>query len=249
MRGCCALAVAAPYPGVAALVDKEVAFMKLRSVASLAVLPALVMAVVAVAPGSAGEGRHAVGRGRLHLPEGSAERYTPAILAANRLSRYFVVMKSPSLVEQVKKAEAKGQGMSPAQQRSAVRDAMTSQEAAIRQARSLGSQVFFRYARTANAFSAKLSPAAADALAARSDVASVQPVSIVKLENSTSVPFIGALGDQRAGRRTAGNSTSVRVVPGCSVTARSARATSLPFGSSNSAASRSGSRDFTTMSY
>ena len=43
-----------------------------------------------------------------------------------------------------------------------------------------------------NAFSAVLTPAAAQQMAARHDVASVQPVSIVKLDNSTSVPFIGA---------------------------------------------------------
>jgi minor extracellular serine protease Vpr len=43
-----------------------------------------------------------------------------------------------------------------------------------------------------NGFSAQLSPDAASALAGRSDVASVQPVSIVQKQNETSVPFIGA---------------------------------------------------------
>ena len=59
---------------------------------------------------------------------------------------------------------------------------MRSQAGAIAQARSLGGTVTFRYKILVNAFSAKLSPQAATALAQRADVRSVQPVSIVKMD-------------------------------------------------------------------
>ncbi|MDP9118827.1 MAG: S8 family serine peptidase, partial [Actinomycetota bacterium] len=69
---------------------------------------------------------------------------------------------------------------------------MRAQEGAIGQAKSLGGTISFRYRVLINAFSARLSPGAAAALASRSDVRSVQPVSIVKKTLSSSVPFIGA---------------------------------------------------------
>jgi subtilisin family serine protease len=69
---------------------------------------------------------------------------------------------------------------------------LRSQAGAIAQARSLGGQVTFRYKVLVNAFSARLSASAASTLAQRTDVRSVQPVSIVQKTLSSSVPFIGA---------------------------------------------------------
>ncbi len=115
------------------------------------------------------------------------KNFLPAVVAANRLGRYFVVMKASSVAQRIRASNISG-----AQQRVAKALALQSQEGAIRQAQSMGARIVFRYGTLVNAFSAKLSPKAADALARRPDVASVQPVSIVVKQNETSVPFIGA---------------------------------------------------------
>ena len=52
--------------------------------------------------------------------------------------------------------------------------------------------MIYRYDTLLNGFSANLSPDAVSKLAARADVRSVQPVSVVEKLNETSVPFIGA---------------------------------------------------------
>jgi subtilisin family serine protease len=115
------------------------------------------------------------------------KNFVPAVAAANRLGRYYVEMKGSSVADRIRSSQISG-----AQQSQARALALQSQEGAIRQARSLGGRIIFRYGTLVNAFSARLSASAARALAQRPDVASVQPVSIVKLQNSTSVPFIGA---------------------------------------------------------
>src|SRR6266545_1516017 len=118
--------------------------------------------------------------------------FVPAVRLSAQLSRYFVVMRAPAMADRARTAARSGGELSPASQRAARDAALRSQEAAIADARARGGKVVYRYGTLVNAFSVQLSPGAARAMALRSDVASVQPVSIVKLENSTSVPFIGA---------------------------------------------------------
>jgi subtilisin family serine protease len=118
---------------------------------------------------------------------GLPKNFVPAVAAAKRLGRYYVEMKASSVADRIRSSRISG-----TQQTQARALALQSQEAAIRQAQSLGGRIIFRYGTLVNAFSARLSATAARALAQRPDVASVQPVGIVKLQNSTSVPFIGA---------------------------------------------------------
>ena len=100
-------------------------------------------------------------------------------------------MKAPSASDTFAAEERHPDARERSTQQDAARAAMRSQAGAIAQARSLGGTVSFRYKILVNAFSAKLSPQAA-AIAQRADVRSVQPVSIVKMDLTTSVPFIGA---------------------------------------------------------
>jgi minor extracellular serine protease Vpr len=158
--------------------------MKVRSI--VAVLG--VVALVASFPATSVAGTKAASNPRAtrHL-ETSLKGFTPAVAASARLSRYYVVMDAPSLADRVA-----GRTQSASLERQARASALASQTSAIAQARSLGGRVVFRYGTLVNAFSAVLTPLAAQRLSVRSDVASVQPVSIVTLDNSTSVPFIGA---------------------------------------------------------
>ncbi|HEU4526826.1 MAG TPA: S8 family serine peptidase [Actinomycetota bacterium] len=158
--------------------------MKNRSV--LAILS--VVALVALAPGLSGAKTVATGSPRAERRfETSLKGFVPAVAATSRVTRYFVVMKAPSVADRVRAGTLGG-----VSERAARASAFDSQRGAIAEARSLGARIVFRYGTLVNAFSATLSPRAAAQLAARSDVASVQPVSIVTLDNSTSVPFIGA---------------------------------------------------------
>jgi subtilisin family serine protease len=157
--------------------------MRLRALISLSALIALVGAV----PGAAGAPSERNIRENRRAEGGAAENYVPMAIRADRLGRYFVVMKAPSLADQ-----AKGKELSGATQKTLVAQALASQNAAIADARSRGGRIAFRYGRVANAFSAQLSAGAAAALARRADVASVQPVSIVRQHLESSVPFIGA---------------------------------------------------------
>ena len=122
------------------------------------------------------------------------------VRAQSSLGRYFVVMDQPSVAQ---KAKAAGGSISGAAEKSAAKAALASQAAAISQTKSMGGSVVFRYMDLIDGFSAQLTPSAASALAARSDVASVQPVGIVtklaqpsggaaKRDNGSSVGFIGA---------------------------------------------------------
>jgi minor extracellular serine protease Vpr len=122
--------------------------------------------------------------GRRSLPDG----FVPAVVRARQLGRYFVEMKAPAVADAVLKAGAS----TSAPQAAAATTALRAQAGAIAQAKSLGGSVTFRYKVLINAFSARLSAKAAAALAQRSDVASVQPVSIVQEDLTSSVPFIGA---------------------------------------------------------
>ena len=163
--------------------------MRVRSLWAAAVVVALVVA----APGFSGAdtgSRFTPGQARDRVaPQG---RFVPAVGLSARLSRYYVVMRAPAMADRARAAAAGGRSLSGAAQRSAREAALRSQRDAVAEAQARGGRVVFRYGTLVNAFSAQLSPTAARALAARSDVASVQPVSIVKLQNSTSVPFIGA---------------------------------------------------------
>lgn len=122
---------------------------------------------------------------RSGLPDG----FVPAAVRARKLGRYFVEMKAPSAAETIGRGTA-AQVAAPS--RNAAAEALSSQEGAISQARSLGGSIVFRYGILVNAFSARLSAKAAAALAQRSDVRSVQPVAIVRADLETSVPFIKA---------------------------------------------------------
>jgi subtilisin family serine protease len=118
------------------------------------------------------------------VPDG----FRPAALRAGQLGRYFVVMNSDAVAQ---RAHAAG-GLPARAQRRVARAARASQSGALARARALGGDVVYRYDTLVNGFSADLSPKAASALAARADVRSVQPVSIVRALNESSVPFIGA---------------------------------------------------------
>ena len=116
------------------------------------------------------------------------DNFVPAAVRARQLGRYFVEMKAPAVADAVLKSGAS----TSAPQKAAAANALRAQAGAIAQAKSLGGTVTFRYKILVNAFSARLSAKAAAALAQRSDVRSVQPVSIVRMSLSSSVPFIGA---------------------------------------------------------
>ena len=125
---------------------------------------------------------------RAGLPDG----FLPAAVRARQLGRYFVEMKVPSAATVALRARGTAGASTSAPTRDAAKAALRSQEGAIGQARSLGGQIVFRYGVLVNAFSARLSAQAAAQLAQRTDVASVQPVGIVRKHLTTSVPFIKA---------------------------------------------------------
>jgi subtilisin family serine protease len=117
--------------------------------------------------------------------------FVPAAIRSRQLGRYFVEMKTPSAAEALLRRSGDASSLSrPTQDAAAA--ALRSQESAIGQVRSLGGSVVFRYGILVNAFSARLTAQGASALAQRADVRSVQPVGIVQMDLTTSVPFIGA---------------------------------------------------------
>ncbi len=145
----------------------------------------VVTAVTGVAVGSPDRGdlaaAHKSSAGTA-VPDG----FRPVALRASQLGRYFVVMDSDAVAQGSRAGRLAG----PAQRRAAGA-ARASQSGALARARALGGDVVYRYDTLVNGFSASLSPPAASALAARSDVRSVEPVSIVTRLNESSVPFIG----------------------------------------------------------
>src|SRR6266511_5394603 len=68
------------------------------------------------------------------------KNFLPAVVAANRLGRYFVVMKASSVAQRIRASNISG-----AQQRVAKALALQSQEGAIRKAQSMGARIVFRY--------------------------------------------------------------------------------------------------------
>jgi minor extracellular serine protease Vpr len=156
---------------------------RLFVLAAVSAIATVSLAAVVVASPS----QQATGRDQLRS-EGVRDGFVPAAARGSGIGRYFVVMKAPSVADQVKA----GGAQSKAAEVNTADAARASQSAAISQAKSMGGDVVFRYDVLVNGFSAQLSQQAASALAARSDVASVQPVSVVHKENETSVPFIGA---------------------------------------------------------
>jgi subtilisin family serine protease len=166
--------------------------MKVRSVLSTALAVFMIASLYSFAGAAPrsdarSKARAQAGRYTSRLETTVPKNFVPAVAAAKRLGRYYVVMKASSVADRIRSSRISGSDQSQAKAL-----ALRSQESAIRQAQSLGGRVIFRYGTLVNAFSAKLSARAATALAQRPDVASVQPVSIIKLNNSTSVPFIGA---------------------------------------------------------
>jgi subtilisin family serine protease len=144
-------------------------------------------------------------RGLRAESSGPPKHFQPAAVRPQRgLGRYFVVMRRPAVAQRLKADET----LSGSAQQAVAERALQSQQAAIGQARSLGGRVVFRYKSLVNGFSASLSSAGAAALAERGDVASVQPVSIVRKLNGTSVPFIGA---PRVWKRFGARGQGVRV--------------------------------------
>jgi minor extracellular serine protease Vpr len=163
--------------------------MRLRGVFAVALLPILIIAAPGSATGRPIRDGRAPQRVESRIPKG----FVPAVASkAHGLGRYFVVLKAQSVADQFRAAQAGGTTMNPSAQRTAFRAARRSQAGAVAQARSLGGTVLFRYGRSVNAFSAVLSPGAVAKLAGRSDVASVQPVAIVKMLSNESTRFIGA---------------------------------------------------------
>lgn len=162
--------------------------MTRRRLVSLFVV-AVTLAATGIAVGTAG-GSPASSGDPLDRPSaGPPPGFEPAVLRADdTLNRYFVLVDGPSVASQTR---ARGQLSSTGERRAAAA-ARASQEPAIEAARSLGGDVVYRYDTLIDGFSATLSPDAAAQLAARGDVRSVQPVSVVTRLNETSVPFIGA---------------------------------------------------------
>jgi subtilisin family serine protease len=155
---------------------------------SLALAVGLVLVLAVQGSGQSAPQQHdAAHRARL-ANAGLPENFVPATIRARQLGRYFVQMKAPAVADAVLKSGAS----TSAPQRIAAAGALRAQEGAIAQAKSLGGTITFRYKVLVNAFSAQLSAKAAAVLAHRSDVRSVQPVSIVRMSLTTSVPFIGA---------------------------------------------------------
>jgi subtilisin family serine protease len=181
---------------------------RLRPLSALLIFAVVVtgagIATGAVAPGLTGSDV----RAHSSLPDG----FQPAVLSARSgLDRYIVRMDSPAIAGAERAAGGK---LSAGEQERAAAAARASQSAAIAQARSLCVDVVYRYDTLVNGFSVAIDAAGADALAARGDVRSVEPVSIVTRENETSVPFIGAtdVWDISGMNHTRGQGVTVAVV-------------------------------------
>jgi minor extracellular serine protease Vpr len=150
----------------------------------LVLLCALILTVAVAIPASAGRDRSSIRSTRSTRERTLPQGFRPAILSQHGTRRYFVALATPSAIATA--------ASSRAGQQAAVADALASQTDALRQVRSLGGTVVFRYSRLVNGFSAEMSPEAANALAARDDVRFVEPVPAVERTLDSSVPFIGA---------------------------------------------------------
>jgi len=156
------------------------------------VFPFAAVALLAVAGIAAAAGTHGTGASTpadtVRPHSGVADGFVPAALASERsLGRYIVVMDGPSVASATEDGNLSGDA-----EKQVAAEARLSQKGALRAARAAGGDVVYRYDTLLNGFSAQMSAKAASELAGRSDVASVQLVSIVQKLNETSVPFIGA---------------------------------------------------------
>jgi len=155
-----------------------------RYLVPLTVAALLLVAGVAIAGVPGPDGPTDTVRPHSGVPAG----FEPAALQADGgIGRYIVVMDAPSVATAMD-----GQTLGGGAQKQVAAGARTSQRAAIATAKAAGGDVVYRYDTLLNGFSARMSPRAAAQVASRSDVASVEPVSIVRKLNETSVPFIGA---------------------------------------------------------
>jgi minor extracellular serine protease Vpr len=152
--------------------------MRYRVVVATALVALVTLSLPAVA--ATDRGQHDLRREGGLLPAG----WKPAVLSMNKAGRYFVQLEEPSVVDRG--------SLGGSEQRRALASVLRSQDAAIAQAESLGGTVVFRYGRLVNGFSAELSRQAALAMAARSDVALVERVSVIRRTLTSSAPFIGA---------------------------------------------------------
>jgi minor extracellular serine protease Vpr len=156
-------------------------------------LAAIVFALVALtawaASGVLAKEKGSSGRDRLRAEGYVPSNFTPASTLAQGTGRYFVTLDTPSVADAMK---ASARPLSGRRQSEIAKQARASQTAAIGQARSLGGSVNYRYDTLINGFSTSISSEAASQLARRSDVRSVEPVSISVKTNESAVPFIGA---------------------------------------------------------
>jgi minor extracellular serine protease Vpr len=151
---------------------------------------ALMLAATVVAAGAFAQSpqTRSLDRYRTRPQSGLPPGFVPAV-ARTETARYFVQVAAPSVADSVAGTQ---RPLTSGAQRRVVADARALQEDALQAARRLGGRVVYRYSRVASGFSAELSPRAAAALAARTDVVSVEPVPIIRPARESSVPFIGA---------------------------------------------------------
>ena len=162
--------------------------MHRRSLVALA-LPVVGVSIFAASGLASRSDDDTRGRSALRAESDLPAGYQPAVVRSRHVGRYFVVMEAPATADRIRAASGT---LARSAQRSAADAARASQAGAIAQAQGAGGEVLFRYDTLVNGFSATLSASAAEALAQRSDVATVEPVSVVQRQNETSMPFIGA---------------------------------------------------------
>lgn len=163
--------------------------MRSKALIALALAAALTAGMASV---SAGRPTGATGlevAGDRRRPSKLPKGYVP-VIARSAPSRYFVRLEAPSVAQRI--AGRAAGARDGATQRRMVSSVESTQAGAIAAVESLGGRVFYRYGKLVNAFSASLTLKQAQEVAARADVASVQPVGIARKLNETSVPFIGA---------------------------------------------------------
>jgi minor extracellular serine protease Vpr len=152
--------------------------MRLRVVSACALVVLVALSVPAF--GAVDMDRRRVSRNESALPAG----WQPAVLSQRADGRFFVQLRTPSVLERG--------SLGAVAQRATAATVLRSQAGAIREAEAAGGTVIFRYSRLVNAFSVEISAEGAAELAERADVMLVERVPTVVRHNETSVPFIGA---------------------------------------------------------
>jgi minor extracellular serine protease Vpr len=165
--------------------------LRSKSLVALALVAVLIGGMVSTSSGQpqGAKGFKATGDRRTgsKLPKG----YVP-VIARSTTARYFVMLKAPSVAQRISAAGRTARTQSATSQRQMQSSVASTQSGAVDAVESLGGKVFYRYSKLVNAFSASLTLKQAQEVAARPDVASVEPVGIAHKLNETSVPFIGA---------------------------------------------------------